>query len=128
MAMVFTLVTTLKESAEELVRHRRANLELKREAELRKVEEEENRRFHGTAVTKESFLAWREKFRSETEEVERQRQEEALADEKRKRSFKEEVRLTGKQLWERGLVSKGDEEDDDGEDALEGVERLKLQS
>jgi hypothetical protein len=121
-------VTTLKDAAEELVRQRLANLEMKREAELRKVEEEENRRFNGTQVNRESFLAWRESFRAEFEEVERQRQEEAIADDKKKRGFKDEVRLTGKQLWERGLITKVDEDDDDDIDPLEGVEKLKLEA
>jgi hypothetical protein len=49
-----------------------------------------------------------------------------LEDKKRK-GGKEEVKLTGKQLWEQGLVGKhDDDEDDDGEDALAAIDKLKV--
>lgn len=106
MAMIFTLVTQLKESAEELIRERRANAAAVRDAAIAKAEEEENRRFHGTVVNRESFLAWRAKFKAEIEEEERKRQEEIAAEEKKKKgAAKDESRLTGRQLWEKGLAS-----------------------
>ncbi|EXJ58847.1 hypothetical protein A1O7_06277 [Cladophialophora yegresii CBS 114405] len=127
MAMVFTLVTTLKEAAEVLISDRIRQADEAREILVREKEEEENRKFHGTLVNRERFLEWRERFRREMEEKERKAREEEEAEEKKKRGGKpEEKRLTGKQLWERGLVGKGDEEDLDGEDAVAAVGKLKV--
>lgn len=126
MAMVFTLVSTLKEAAESLIAEREAQAQALRDAEARKAEEEENRKFHGTAVTRESFLAWREKFRNEIADKAMKEQEEQEAEDKKRRGRLEEKKLTGKQLWETGLVGKVDEEDLDGEDPLDGVEKLKI--
>jgi len=129
MAMVFTLVTTLKEMAETLIADRQRQVAALKEVEARKVEEEENRRFHGKMVTKERFLEWREKFRREMAEKERRQREEEEADEKKKRGGKlEEKRLTGRQLWERGLAGKGDEEDAEAEDATIAVGNLHIES
>ena len=126
MAMVFTLVSTLKEAAEALIAEREAQAQALRDVEARKAEEEENRKFHGTAVTRESFLAWREKFRNELAEKAVKEQEEQEAEDKKKRGRLEEKKLTGKQLWETGMVGKVDEEDFDGSDALEGVEKQRI--
>jgi hypothetical protein len=80
-------------------------------------------------VTRETFLAWRKRFREEMEEAERKRAEEVILEDKKKRVAKEEVKLTGKQLWERGLAGKVDDDDDeDAVDALEGVEKLKIET
>jgi hypothetical protein len=129
MAMIFTLVMALKESAERLVSERAQAARDEHAAVIAKAEEEENRKFEGTKVTRETFLAWRDKFRKEMEEAERQKAEETAADEKKKKggASKEDVKLTGRQLWERGLVGKVEEEED-GMDALEGVEKLKIQT
>ncbi|KAI1930520.1 Protein gir2 [Ophidiomyces ophidiicola] len=113
MAMVFTLVDTLKEGAELLVSERHAAVEAQKEVEAAKAEEEENRKFQGEAVTRDSFLAWREKFRQEMEEEEKRKQEEKEAEEKRKRGPKEPKKPTGKQLWESGLAGKGDYDEDE---------------
>ena len=127
MAMVFTLVTTLKDSAETLIADRQRAAEEVQEVEKRKAEEVENRKFHGTAVTRESFLEWRAKFKKEVDEKERLRKEEEEAEDKKKRVGKAgEGKLTGKQLWERGLVGKADEEDFEGENAVEAVGKLKV--
>jgi hypothetical protein len=127
MQMVFTLVSVLKDSAEALIAEREKAAEEAHEQELLRAEEEENRKFQGTAVTRESFLEWREKFRKEMEEEERRKAEEREAEEKKGKKGvpKEEKKLTGKELWERGLAGKGDEEDE-GEDGLEGISKLKV--
>lgn len=130
-AMIFTIVMALKESAENLISERAQVARDAHAAVIAKAEEEENRRFTGTPVTRESFLAWRVKFGTEMEEVERLRAEEAAAEDKRKKSAnsKDDIKLTGRQLWERGLVGKGEEDiEEDGMDALEGVDRLKIQA
>lgn len=128
MAMVFTLVTALKEAAEALIVERQNQAQALRDAEAQKREDEENRRFRGTAVTRERFLEWRDRFRREMEEKERLLKEEEETEEKKKRGGKvEEKKLSGKQLWERGLVGKVEDEDLDGEVAAE-VEKLKVAS
>ncbi|KAI0423623.1 RWD-domain-containing protein [Xylaria sp. FL1042] len=123
MAMVFTLVTTLTELAEQLMTERKEAAERVREEALLAAEREENAKFHGTPVTPETFLKWRDDFMREMEEV-RQREEEERLAELKKAKVKEAPRLTGKQLWERGLVGKGEEEDE--EPPTEQVEKLKV--
>ncbi|KAJ9663777.1 Protein gir2 [Coniosporium apollinis] len=127
MAMVFTLVSTLKDSAELLIAERQKAAQALRDVEAAKAEEAENAKFHGTAVTRESFMEWRARFRKEMEEEERRRVEEREMDEKKKRGVKEERKLTGRELWERGLVGKMEEEDE-GEDGLEGMERVRIEA
>lgn len=127
MAMIFTLITTLKETAEQLIIERQAALQTAKDQEAAKADEEENRKFHGTVVTKERFLEWREKFMAELAEKERKEKEERELDEKKKRGGKpEEKKMSGRQLWERGLVGKVDEEEEGDEDAIDGMERLKV--
>jgi hypothetical protein len=114
MAMIFTLVSSLKDGAELLITERQNAALAVKEVARAKVEEEENRKFHGTPVNRETFLAWRDRFHAEMAEVERSRKEEAEAEElKKKKSAREEIRMTGRQLWERGLAGKVEEEDDD---------------
>ncbi|MCJ1383120.1 hypothetical protein MMC17_006233 [Xylographa soralifera] len=130
MAMVFTLVNTLKDSAELLISERQAAAQALKDIEAAKAEEEENRKFHGTAVTRETFLAWRERFRKEMAEAEEKRKEDKEAEDK-KRRVKAEERLTGKQLFERGLVGKVEEDEDevdDGDhDLIQPIQELKVE-
>lgn len=130
MAMIFTLVSTLKESAEQLISERQAAARAQREMEIAKAEEEENRKFQGTMVTRETFLEWRERFRKEMEEEEQRKREEKEAEEKKnkKPSAKEEKRLTGKQLWERGLAGKADYDEDEEEGIPAAMEKMKVSS
>ena len=121
-AMIFTLVSTLKDSAELLISERQASKQALKEIEAQKAEEEENRKFHGTAVTRESFLKWREKFRQEMKE-EAERREQEREDEMKRKKVKEERRPTGKELWQSG-VAKGEEDEGDGME--EAVEKLKI--
>lgn len=124
MQMIFTLVTTLKDSAELLISERQGAKAALAEIEAQRAEEEENRKFQGEAVTRESFLKWRDEFRKELAEEE-QRMKEMEAEDKKK-GKKEDKKLTGRQLWERGLVNKVEE--DEGEDALEGIDSLKIET
>jgi hypothetical protein len=102
MAMVFTLVSTLKESAELLMAERANAVQAAKEMEAAKAEEEENRKFQGTAVTPETFLEWREKFRKEMEEKEQREREEKEADEKRHWSKKRSLLASnyGREVWQ----------------------------
>ncbi|EED24265.1 RWD domain protein (Gir2), putative [Talaromyces stipitatus ATCC 10500] len=130
MAMIFTLVSTLKEAAETLIMERVASERQAREREIAQAEEEENRKFQGTLVNRERFLEWRERFMKEMEEAEQREREEKEAEEKKKKpSAREEQKLTGRQLWERGLAGKGDY-DEEGEEEVpsEGVEKLQISS
>lgn len=128
MAMVFTLVSTLKEEAEQLVARRKEAAVRAHEEVLLAAEREENKKFHGTPVNRETFLSWREVFIKEMEEEERRREEERLAEMKKAR-IKEPTKLTGRQLWERGLAKGGDELEEGEEDAAaptEDMEKLKV--
>ena len=125
-AMIFTLISTLKDSAEALITTRLDDIEAEKDKEKARAEEAENAKFHGEAVTRESFLAWRESFRTEmeTKEEERKRAEDE-GKSKKEIARGEEVKMSGRVLWEKGLVGRVDEEEGE-EDALSGVERLKV--
>lgn len=125
MAMIFTLVTVLKDAAELLIAERQNAKQALADAEAAKIEEEENRKFQGQAVTRESFLAWRAGFQAEMEERKRGEEEAREAEEKQKRVKKEERKLTGKELWQQGLVGKVDEDEDEGDD-LSRFKELKV--
>lgn len=127
MAMVFTLVSTLKDVAELLIADRMRAAEAIREVEAQKAEEEENKKFHGTAVTRESFLQWRDGFMKEIEDAERKAQEDKEAEDKKKRGPKEEKKMSGRELWVKGLVGKVDEDYEDG-DVTDGVEKMKIKA
>jgi hypothetical protein len=131
LAMGYAVVMAVKERAELLVaeRARERREEVEREAERR--DREDNARFAGEQVTRERFLAWREGFRAEmkaaAEEERRRAEEEAGGGRKGGVAGRkaDEAKLTGRQLWERGLVGvAGEEEDDLGE----GVEKLRIQA
>ena len=128
-AMIFTLVSTLKDAAELLVSERQQAIEALQTFAAQQAEAEENRKFEGEKVDRDSFLAWREKFRHEMEDAKVKRAAEVEAEEKKKRGGKaEEKKLTGKQLWQQGLVTKVvEEEDDEGEDAIAGMRDLKVE-
>ncbi|RDA94161.1 hypothetical protein CP533_6617 [Ophiocordyceps camponoti-saundersi (nom. inval.)] len=135
-AMVFTLVSSLREAAEALIQQRidqEANI---RHEALLAAEREENNKFHGTPVTPDTFRDWRRAFRAEMEDKERRDEEDRLAELKRAK-IKEPVKLlTGRQLWERGLAGKGDDDDvddDDNDDShaavpTKGLEKLQVES
>ncbi|OQO04852.1 hypothetical protein B0A48_07869 [Cryoendolithus antarcticus] len=121
MAMIFTLYSSLKDSAEALITSRQHAEESKHEAVKRQAEAEENRKFEGEKVTRESFLQWSDGFKREIEEAKVRRVLEVEAEEKKKRGRVEEKKLTGKQLWEQGLVGKVVEDDDEEEDGVDAV-------
>ncbi|KAJ4989981.1 rwd domain-containing protein [Stagonosporopsis vannaccii] len=126
MAMIFTLVTVLKDTAELLISERQNAKQALADMEAAKAEEEENRKFQGQAVTRESFLKWREAFRAEMEEKKRVAEEEKEAEDRKKRIVKEERKLTGKELWQQGLVGKGDDEGEDEGADLQAMKDLKV--
>ena len=118
MAMIFTLVSTLKDNAEQLVAERQAEARHEHEQKLLAMEREENKKFHGTPVTPETFKSWREGFRKEMEALRiKQEEEDEAADKKRNRGKEAVVQLTGRQLWEGGLAGKVEEDEFEGDDA-----------
>ena len=127
MPMIFTLVSTLKDAAELLIGERQQATQAIKDVEKAKVEEEENRKFHGTAVTRESFLEWRATFKKQMVEEEKRRQEEKEAEDKKKKINQGEKKLTGRQLWEKGLVGKEEDDEEDTVDAAEDVGKLSVE-
>jgi hypothetical protein len=130
MAMVFTLYSTLKDEAESLIMERQNAVNEAHEKELRKAEEEENRKFEGEKVTPESFKKWHAAFKLEMEDLKQRKLQQAEAEEKKKNRGKvEEKKMSGRQLYEGGFVGKGadEEEDYDGEDAItEEMRKVKV--
>ena len=127
MAMIFTLVTVIKDSAELLITERQNAKQALVEIAAAKAEEEENKKFQGEAVTRETFLAWREKFRKEMEDEKKRKEEEKELEDKKKRIVKEEKKLTGKELWQQGLVGKTEDDYDDDIDEVD-VGKLKIEA
>lgn len=127
MAMIFTIYSTLKDNAEQLVAERQAAARHEQEQKLLALEREENKKFHGTPVTPETFKSWRESFRNEMEELRVKEEADEEAAEKRKNKGKDAVvLLTGKQLWERGMVGKIEEDEDYDEVPEEEIAKLKV--
>ena len=125
MAMVFTLVSTIKEAAEQIVSERQASVRAEQEEVIARAEQEENKKFHGTPVTKETFLEWRNAFMIELQEDAQKRKEEKELDDKKKRIAKEDKKMTGRELWEKGLVGKVEEDYEDDGSAID-IEQLRV--
>lgn len=130
MAMIFTLVSSLKDNAEQLIAERQAGARHEHEQRVLAQEAEENKKFHGTPVNPETFMKWRADFRKEMEELRTKQEEDDEAAEKKKNRGKDAVtQLTGKQLWERGLAGKIEEDEDYDDDVpVEGVDKLKVEA
>ncbi|KAH7080317.1 RWD domain-containing protein [Paraphoma chrysanthemicola] len=128
MQMIFTLVTVLKESAELLITERQNAKQALADMEAARLEEEENKKFQGDAVTRESFLAWRDRFMKEQADAEVRKVEEKELEDKKARVKKEEKKMSGRELWEKGLVGKVDDEDEDDEEDGVDIEKLKITS
>lgn len=137
MAMVFTIVSALKDAAEQLIVTRLQAAQKAREEALLAVERAENQKFHGTPVTPETFLRWRDTFMQEMAEKRLREEEERLAEQAKRRgggaTGKDGLRLTGRQLWERGLAGKTDDDDaeveaEDEEELGGAVQKLKIEA
>jgi hypothetical protein len=129
MAMVFTLVTTLKDEAELLIAERQQAVQAQKDMQAAEAEAEENRKFEGTKVTIETYLEWSRRFKEEMAEEKRKAEEQREAEEKKKKGAKEEKKMTGRELWESGIATRAFvDEDDDGADILEAVKKLKVEA
>lgn len=123
--MIFTLVTTIQEEIENLIRSRIADVQKAKDREAEEVEGKENAKFEGERVTRESFLNWREKFRAEMTAKEEEEERMKKEGEAKMRGARKEDKLTGRELWEKGMVGKVEEEED-GMGLEEGVDGLKV--
>ena len=121
MAMIFTLVSALKDSAEALMAERQRKEREEREEVARRLEAEENRRFHGEKVTRDGFERWRERFKREMILSMKVEGEEGQV------GKREERKLTGRELWERGLVGRVDADEEEGGLGVEEMERLRVE-
>lgn len=127
MAMVFTLASTLKDSAEMLIYERATAEEQEAEAGRRREEEKEMEKFRGELVNRERFLDWRDTFFAEKAAAKQKIADDEEAEGKRgqrSNTKAEEKKLSGREMWESGLVGHGDEEE--GEDESIDVAKLKL--
>lgn len=104
MASVFTLASLLKEQAEELYNEKVKKKEQAHEKAILAEEEKEQEKFRGTPVTAESFAEWRRKFR-----------EEFKLDQANEP--KDKTKLTGREIFEKGLNK--DEDEDDLKEAMD---------
>lgn len=97
---VFGLAALLRDEGEALFQQKLDVAQKKYDDELLAKEAEEQKKFHGTKVTKESFNAWRDKFRTEMQ-IE-------LKDKERVESM-HNGKMSGREIFERGLA--GNEDD-----------------
>lgn len=120
MQMCFTLVASIKDLCESWFVDELAKLEKQHELEMQAREKEEQRKFQGTKVTPSSFQEWRAKFIKELKLDERN---------DLRRQTAHNGRLSGRQIFERGLA--GDIDDAEAEDEDENLnavtEKLKNQ-
>lgn len=115
MPSVFALVTLLKDEAEILFQAKVDSEQKKYDEELAKRDAEEQKKFNGTPVTKETWAAWRESFRKEMNYEEKDLQ-----------AYRElhQGKLTGKEIFERGLA--GNDEDELLNEVTEGVKKTTV--
>lgn len=120
MPSIFTLVTVLKDEAESLFNEKLTIKTKEFERKRNELEKIEQQKFQGTKVTPESFNQWRLKFRQEMKFEEK---------DELKMQQMHGGRLTGKQIFERGLAGTEEEEGNggvEGDDLAEGVKNIAV--
>ena len=80
MAMIFTLVATLKDEAEQIALRRREDAAKVHHERVMEAERKENEKFQGTMVNRETFLKWRDDFVKEMEEKRQKEEDDRLAE------------------------------------------------
>lgn len=100
MPSVFALTSQLKEEAEQLFQNKIDAAQRKYDRELVEREMEEQKKFNGTKVTRESWLEWRNKFREEMKVAEKDK---ALFD------AMHNGKMSGREIFEKGLAGDEDE-------------------
>lgn len=117
MQMCFALISNIKDYAEQWFQEKLSELEKEHDMLLLEREKEEQKKFRGTKVTRESYIEWRAKFRKELGLDERDAQRRLAA---------HQGRLSGRQIFEQGLA--GDEDLDEENESLisEGVKAIAV--
>lgn len=116
MQMCFTLVSSIKDLCEIWFVTELSKLERQHELELQAREKEEQKKFQGTKVTRESFLCWRKKFRKELALDQR---------DERRRVEAHHGKMTGREIFERGLAGDVDDVTEENVDAASLTDKLK---
>lgn len=99
LAMIFTLVSALKEEFIMLLDERVNRIEIAKAAAAAEIEAREQKRFEGTKVTRESFTAWNTNFKLEMARK-KQEEEEMLRRQLAKAGTSTERKLTGREMFE----------------------------
>lgn len=113
---VFALAALLKENAEALFQEKLDAAQKKYDDELLAKEREEQKKFHGTKVTKESYAQWRLKFREEIQVEQKDRD---------RYNNMHKGKLTGREIFEKGLAG-NDDDGDDMADLSENVQKVAV--
>ncbi|CCH58199.1 hypothetical protein TBLA_0A04030 [Henningerozyma blattae CBS 6284] len=119
MQMCFALISTIKENCEQWFQDELKTLEKAWERETEKREQEEQAKFNGTKVTKESYLEWRAAFRNELKIDER---------DNIRRLKAHNDKLTGKQMFEQGVAGTIEDELEinNNDELSESMEKIQL--
>lgn len=101
MPSIFAIAALLKDEAEQLFQAKVDAAQKTYDDELIAKEKEEQKKFHGTKVTKQSFENWRKNFREEMK----------IDDQIRQRFEKmHNGKMTGREIFEKGLAGDVDDE------------------
>lgn len=109
---IFALAAMLKDEAELLFQSKLDAAQAQYDKELLAREREEQKKFHGTKVTKESYTKWREGFRKEMR-----------VDQRDSERFEKmhNGKMTGREIFEKGLAEESDEDLNEVADSIAKV-------
>lgn len=114
-AMCFALISSVKEHCETWFQEQLKRLQKDYDRRMRESEMEEQRKFQGTKVTRDTYLAWRECFRKKH----------LLGERDHERRMKAHAgRLSGRQIFEQSFDGGNDELIDDDEELTNGMKQL----
>ncbi|KAG7663374.1 GIR2 [[Candida] subhashii] len=117
MPSVFALTTLLKDEAELLFEQILKQKEQDYEHERELKEQEEQKKFIGTKVTKESFSKWRDEFRKEI------KYDEQLLERFEKMH---QGKLTGRQIFEKGLAGNEDDTNPNDDEIVDSMKKVTV--
>lgn len=117
MPSVFALTTLLKDEAELLFEQILKQKEQDYEHERELKEQEEQKKFIGTKVTKELFSKWRDEFRKEI------KYDEQLLERFEKMH---QGKLTGRQIFEKGLAGNEDDTNPNDDEIVDSMKKVTV--
>ena len=117
MPSVFALTTLLKDEAELLFEQILKQKEQDYEHERELKEQEEQKKFIGTEVTKELFSKWRDEFRKEI------KYDEQLLERFEKMH---QGKLTGRQIFEKGLAGNEDDTNPNDDEIVDSMKKVTV--